>query len=271
MNDYFSLIFEAMNKVLTQHASFFEAEGLVLFRAFGVILIVWVGIQGALSSAEGGAGFSFARFNVLLQELLLVYTMLAFYTVPIPGFGVSFIHIVLDQATSMVSRLDQSSVQQIIQTLDVVESNLPYPSPFEILAIARFMILLLCILAAQAVTLYIVMFGYIATAVLILLGPIFIPFKLVPNMDWLFWGWLRAFIQYAFYQVVAAAYVFIFGDFLMQFFLGKTALTPEEMGYYFAPMVLVLLTFILGTIKVPSLTFSLFSGRSGDYIFLRWR
>jgi len=30
-------------------------------------------------------------------------------------------------------------------------------------------------------------------------------------MEWLFWGWFRCFIQYAFYQVIAAAVVFIIG------------------------------------------------------------
>jgi type IV secretory pathway VirB6-like protein len=204
--------------------------------------------------------------------VLLVYAMLAFYTIPIPGIGISFTHLILDQATAMITQLDQARVQEIIQTLDGVETNLPYPSPYELLAILRFMILMLCILAAQAVTLYVVMFGYVATAVLILLGPVFIPFKIVPKMDWLFWGWFRAFIQYAFYQVVASAYVFIFGDFLLQFFGAKTTpVSTEDLGYLFVPMVLTLVTFILGTIKVPALTFSLFSGRSGDYIFLRWR
>jgi TrbL/VirB6 plasmid conjugal transfer protein len=272
MNDYFSFVFDGINKILSQHSSFFESMGMELFRSFALILICWFGVQSALSGAEGGPGFSWTRFSSLVQELILVYVMLAFYTVPIPGIGISFTHLVLDQVTAMVSQLDQARVQEIIETLNVVESNLPYPGPLEILAIIRFFILIVCILAAQAVTLYVVMFGYVATAVLMLLGPVFIPFKLVPKMDWLFWGWFRAFFQFAFYQVVASAYVFIFGDFLMQFFLAKKApMSTEELAYLFVPMVLTLVTFILGTIKVPSLTFSLFSGRSGEYVFLRWR
>lgn len=272
MNDYFSFVFEGINKILAQHANFFESMGMDLFRSFALILVSWFGVNAALSSAEGGPGFKWSRFAALVQELGLVYTMLAFYTVPIPGLGISFTHLILDQATAMVTQLDQARVQEIIQTLDVLETNLPYPSPYEILAILRFFVLLICILAAQAVTLYVVMFGYVATAVLILLGPVFIPFKIVPKMDWLFWGWFRAFIQFAFYQVVASAYVFIFGDFLMQFLGAKTVpFSTEELAYLFVPMVLTLVTFTLGTIKVPALTFSLFSGRSGDYIFLRWR
>jgi hypothetical protein len=272
MQDYMAFVFEGINKILAQHANFFEGMGMDLFRSFALILISWSGIQSALSSAEGGPGFNWARFASLVQELLFVYAMLAFYTVPIPGIGISFTHLVLDQAQAMVAQLNQARIQEIIETLNVVETNLPYPSPYEILAILRFMIVLGCIIAAQAVTLYVIMFGYVATAVLILLGPVFIPFKIVPQMDWLFWGWFRAFMQFAFYQVVASAYVFIFGDFLMQFLGAKNApISTAEMGAIFLPLVLTLVTFTLGTIKVPSLVFSLFSGRSGDYVLLRWR
>ena len=38
-----------------------------------------------------------------------------------------------------------------------------------------------------------------------ILGPLFIPFLLVDKLSFLFWGWLRAFIGFSFYKVVAAA------------------------------------------------------------------
>ena len=60
-------------------------------------------------------------------------------------------------------------------------------------------------------------FGYVAAAIAVLLGPIFIPFFIVPHMEWLFWGWLKAFVQYAFYPVVANAYLFVFGNLLIHF------------------------------------------------------
>jgi hypothetical protein len=198
--------------------------------------------------------------------------MLAFYTIPIPGFGLSFTHLILDQVQNMVVTLNQTRVQEIMETLNGIDSNLPYPSPFEVLQIIRFFILELCILAAQAVTLYVVMFGYVATAVILLLGPLFIPFKIVPQMEWMFWGWFRAFIQFAFYQLIASAYVFVFGGFLMKI-MGATVspMSGSDLGYLFVPLVLTLITFVLGTIKIPALTTAIFSGRAGDYVMLRWR
>jgi hypothetical protein len=266
--DYLALVYNGINQLLGQHASMFESMGMNLFRAFALIIIVWFGLQSALA----GTGFNWARFSGLLQELLFVYVMLAFYTVPIPGFGVSFTDLVLNQVQFMVAQLDQSRVQQIMETLNTIDQNLPFPTPYELLQIVRFFIIEGCVIVAQAVTLAVVMFGYVATAVIVLLGPLFIPFKIVPQMEWMFWGWFRAFIQFAFYQLVASAYVFVFGGFLTQFLGAQaTQISASDMGYIFVPLVLTLVTFVMGMIKIPALTFSIFAGRAGEYVLLRWR
>jgi len=67
-----------------------------------------------------------------------------------------------------------------------------------ILEIVRYAVTILCILVAEAAVFGVIAFGYVAAAVAVMLGPIFIPFFIVPHMEWLFWGWLKALIQYAF-------------------------------------------------------------------------
>ena len=71
MQDYFSLIFESINRLLDQQAGMFEAMGMSLFRSIAVILISWFGVQSALSSASGGGGFNWPRFVALIQVLLI--------------------------------------------------------------------------------------------------------------------------------------------------------------------------------------------------------
>src|ERR1700733_10291412 len=63
----------------------------------------------------------------------------------------------------------------------------------------------------------VIAFGLVSEAVCVLVGPIFIPFFVVPNLEWLFWGWFKAFIQYAFYPVVANAFILVFGEMLINF------------------------------------------------------
>jgi type IV secretory pathway VirB6-like protein len=267
---YFSFVFQAINDLLNQNASQFQTMGLRIFYSMAAVMISWFGVQSALSSAGGGGGFNWAKFTSLLQELLICYIMLAFYTTPIPGFGVSFTHLILDQVQSMTASLNLASVQDIIDTLNMLEASLPSPSSWEILLIVYFWVLELTIIFAQASTLFVVMFGYVATAVIMLLGPVFIPFKIVPQMEWMFWGWFRSFIQFAFYQLIAAAYVFVFAQFLKQIVGPKIApMSGSDLAYLFVPLLLTLITFILGVFKIPALTFSIFSGRAGDYVRLR--
>jgi len=77
-----------------------------------------------------------------------------------------------------------------------------------------------------------------------LLGPIFIPFFIVPHLDWLFWGWLKSLIQYAFYPVVANAYLFVFGNLLIHFLDAHPApYDGATLMVMFLPLMMLLISF----------------------------
>jgi hypothetical protein len=85
-------------------------------------------------------------------------------------------------------------------------------------------------------------------------------------MEWLFWGWLKALIQYAFYPVVANAYLFVFGNLLIHFIDAHPApYDGATLLVFFFPLVMLLVALTYGIIKIPSLVNSLFSGRSGEF------
>ena len=83
----------------------------------------------------------------------------------------------------------------------------------------------------QASVFAVIAYGYVATAVCVLIGPIFIPWFIVPKMDWLFWGWFKAFIGFSFYQVVAAAFIFIFSKVVVGMFGVIGTLSALEHRY----------------------------------------
>src|SRR5258706_7341553 len=97
-----------------------------------------------------------------------------------------------------------------------------------------------------------------------MLGPVFIPFFIVPHMEWLFWGWLKALVQYAFYPVVANAFLFVFGNLLIHFVDSHP---PPYDGaaviVVFFPLMMVLVGVTYRVIKSPSLVHSLVTCRSG--------
>ncbi len=79
----------------------------------------------------------------------------------------------------------------------------------------------------QAVCFAVISYGYVAAAVCVLIGPVFIPWFIVPTMDWLFWGWFKAFIDFSFYQVIASAFIFVFSKVLTSMF-SKTLYAALE-------------------------------------------
>jgi hypothetical protein len=272
MNDLFSFLMQLM----TQHASLFETMGQNMFRGFAVILISWYGIKTALSAAGGGpmTGFHFESFATLLITIAFGFGMITFYSQPIPGIGVSFYHLVVDQGLDLANQLNHSLVQEIWDRLNGLYFGLEMPAlsiVLNVMEVIRYTIIILCLAVAQAAIFWVISFGYVATAIAVLLGPIFIPFFIVPQMEWLFWGWLKAFLQYSFYPVVANAYLFVFGNLLIHFVdAHPTPYDAATLLVLFLPLVLLLLAFTYGILKIPSLVNSLFTGRSGESALWRF-
>ena len=134
-----------------------------------------------------------------------------------------------------------------------------------IVEVIRWAVTILAIVAAMAAVYLVISFGYIASAVCVLVGPVFIPFFIVPKMEWMFWGWLRALLQYSFYPVVANAYIYVFGSILINFVdRAGTDFSGLKIAVLFLPLLFLLIAFTWGLLKVPSLCNSIFTGKSGE-------
>lgn len=271
-NSVIANLFSLITDLLTQHASTFEAMGLNLFRGFALILLVWFGIQTALASASGRqGGLPFDRFASLLLTIAFGFAMLKFYSSPIPGIGRSFYHLVTDQSMYLANQLSLSTAQELDQRLNAIYDGMSLPTlALSVIEIIHYVVVCLCILAAEAAITFVLSFGYIAMAIGVLTGPIFIPFFIVPQLEWLFWGWLKFFLQYAFYPVIAYAYLFVFGNLLIH--VVDSHPPPYDgvwVTLFFFPLVCLLLAFTIGIAKIPTLVSSVFSGRSGDSVLPR--
>src|SRR5207248_4742480 len=193
--------------------------------------------------------------------------MIAYYASPIPVIGSSFSSLITDQAITLARLISGQSVQNAQQTLNTLWNALEQPDPWSILANLLYWTLLIVIGLAQFAVLFVVSFGMIASAICALLGPLFIPFFIVPTLEWLFWNWLKAFIQYSFMPVVANAFIFVFERFLSRYLQSlPPGLRLEDQLLYGVHAIMILVTFIVGVLLVPFLTSSIFSGRSGESV-----
>jgi hypothetical protein len=256
---------QAITTLLSVREPAFIGIGNRMFVAFAAIILVWQGIRMMLAWRETGEQmFSFAK---LLLVIAFGYAMIAYYESPIPGIGSSFSNLITDQTAYLAHLLSAQSVQNAEQTLASLWNSLEQPDAWSILANLLYWTMLLIIGLAQFALLFVVSFGMVASAVCALLGPLFIPFFIVPTLEWLFWNWLKSFIQYSFIPVVANAYIFIFERFLSGFLQTLPAgMRLEDQLLYGAHVVMILVTFTVGVLLVPSLTSSIFSGRAGGSV-----
>jgi hypothetical protein len=264
-NDFLAYVFQAIQNLLTQNLGFFDAMGQNLFRMFATILVAWYGIKSALSAASGKYTFQFDNFAGLLLTIAFGFAMVNYYSAPIPGMGRSFHNLVTDEAQFLSTRIDAAQLQNVVTQIADFEIRMDSPTWGDILGTAVYVVVIILLAACQAVSIVVVAYGFIATAVCVLVGPIFVPFFIVPKLEWLFWGWFRCFLQYAFYQVIAAAVVFIISNLL----LGALRLPPAgslstvQLIAWFPVLLITLLAAIYVLLKVPSLTNHIFSGTAG--------
>jgi type IV secretory pathway VirB6-like protein len=267
MTDFFAFL----SQLMTQHADLFQSVGANMFRGLATIMIAWFGIKCALASAGGGQGslFHLDQFASLLITIAFGFGMITYYSQPLPGLGVSFYHLIIDEGLNLSNQLNHSIVQDIWDRLTGLYWGMETPVltlTLNILELVRYAVTVLFLVMAQAAIFGVIAFGYIAAAIAVLLGPVFIPFFIVPGLEWIFWGWFKSLIQYAFYPVVANAYLYVFGNLLIHFVDSHPApWDAVNLAACFFPLVMLLMAFVYGILQIPSLVNSLFAGRSGEH------
>ena len=263
--DYLQFIFQAINNLLTQNLGFFDAMGQNLFRSFATILVVWYGVKSALSSAGGRHLLHFDNFASLLLTVSFGFAMVNYYSSPIPGVGTSFHNLITDESQFLANKINQTELQTVEERIADFEIRMDSPGIADVLGTVIYVVIIILLAAAQAIAIVVIAFGFIATAVCVLVGPVFIPFFIVPKLEWLFWGWLRCFIQYAFYQVIAAAVVYVIANLILGIMdlQPKGTISTVQLLEAFPVLFITFLASIYSLLKIPALTNHIFSGTAG--------
>jgi hypothetical protein len=250
----FSELNSALNQLLSEYDTLFLSMGMNLFRALATIILAWFGIKAALSSAEGGGGFNFSKFASLVILISFNYFMISNYSL--------FYHLITDQAQFMADKI----------TVDVYNDlgmpifyGLEHPGLLEVFTAVVYFLVTLAITGLSICVFFIISLGRIAQGICIVLGPCFIPFFIVPALEWLFWGWFKSLIQYSFYQVVANAYIFVIAKIITSpKFSVWASLSSDDQVSCLPGLLILFISAMLGILKIPSIVNSIFSGSSGQ-------
>jgi hypothetical protein len=260
-----ALLEQAADQMLQTSAPTLSAIGFRMFIGLLTIMVVWVGVQEALSSAQGGPGINIAKGVEFVLVASLGLTMIQFYEAPIPGVGFGFKNLVIAQTTYLSTVIGNDGLQAINNTTNNLQSSLGsgfFGSLDVYRSVVQFTIQV-TLGFFSAISIAVVGYGMVAAAICGLLGPIFIPFFIVPRLSFLFWGWFRAFLGFSFYKVVAAATLNILGHLYVVAAQGLAPLTAATLVVKLPVLIILVALNIYILFKVPAITNAILSGHPG--------
>lgn len=267
--DFLILIKNGCDNLTATAAPSVDALGLHMVISLATIMLVWFGIQEALASAHGGPGFSVAKFLNFFLLITFAYCFVRFYDGSIPGIGYSLKGFISGGTSSLVDYIGNDSSQEVQNILHTALGKLGSLSPTftePYLLICTYTVqVVLSILAALIGV--IIAYGAIGATVIGILGPVFIPWMVFDKTEFLFWGWLKAFIGFEFYKVVAAATMSVMSHLLISYLTSGAANVNDPQRLAAVMPGLLMLCFVAGFIlfKIPTMTASLFSGHTGGH------
>lgn len=269
---------QAIDQLMATSSVQIAGTGMILWAALAAIMVVWHGTQMALA----GRGVDLAGFIEFVFVLVMPWAMLQFYEASVPGLGFTTTQVLtgmggwvqgvlIDDAgtafwdgitgflgtlwESLTAAQDRSWWEALTEPL---EGAIRVMSAVPVVMIVGVAMLLAYGLGAAQVV-----WGYFGLSLALLLGPIFIPWLVVPQLSWLFWGWFKTVLQYSFYGAVAA------GVFRITAEVGTATLnTIAQAPILTTPTGLGNLIDILGTCLMFAVASFLASLKIGEFVQL---
>jgi hypothetical protein len=269
-NGLFDFIAQGCQSLAATAAPSITAMGIHIVIALATIMLVWFGVQEALASAHGGAGFSMGRFLNLFMLLTFAYAMVNYYDNSIPGLGFSIKGFIDGGTTNLVILIGSDGSTTMLNEIHAAAAKTgpsmltSMMSPYYSLV---YFVVQVLLGALAAIVSAILAYGAIASTIIGLLGPIFIPFLVFDKLDWLFWGWLKAYLGFSFYKVVAAATMNVLSHVLTNYYiqLGQSVSDPSTIVQALPLLILLVLVNVYILFKIPAMTQSLFGGHTGGH------
>ena len=270
----FNDFFRALTDVMAGDGSVFLGTGKDLF---GVILIWLLLVFGAKTLFLGY--FNMREFLPMVGKSLLLASALLWYRSPSPFGGVSLTGMITDEAALLSTTLTRGSEAETLtfQTVTAIQQNVDNSLPIVVyspLVILRYSLVTLALSGLEAVIWAVISFGFVGVAILIIVGPLCLPWGIFPGLERLASAWFMAFLAMNFWQVLGSAYMLVAARVLSYFMLAHSApLTTASSWSMFLPVVMVGASLAIGTLLIPALAATLFSaGLHSTAVprFLRW-
>ncbi len=267
--DFLILIKNGCDNLTATVSPSIDGLGLHMVIALATIMLAWFGVQEALASAQGGPGFSIAKFVSFFVLITFAYCFVRFYDSTIPGIGFSLKSFISGGTSTLVDYIGNDSTQEVQNTIHIALGKIgslspSFTEPYTLLCSYTVQLVLTVLTGLIAV---VIAYGAIGATVIGLLGPVFIPWMVFDKTDFLFWGWLKAFLGFEFYKVVAAATLSIVSHLLISYLTSgaMNVASPQSLTTLMPALLMLCFIACFVLFKIPTMTASLFSGHVGGH------
>lgn len=261
--DYVSWITASIQQLVTSGSPVFLAEGNRLLTAVAVIMLAIFGLKAAASVvSHRHAQFDLPGAIHFLALFVIAEAMLRFYNTPLPWSGSSISSILPDTARQYAAWLDLTALDTLSARITTILTSTQQPGSFEVFLVPVYFGTIGFLVVVQGLLFGVTMLGFMALGIGTVCGPLFIPWLLVPRMNWLFWNWISFMLQYSFYKVVASALTFVWAN-VMVTFIDRGIAGNYTLGHFlilFPAMALLLAAMLFSIVKVTSFVSDLFKG-----------
>ena len=136
----------------------------------------------------------------------------------------------------------------------------------------KYLVVMVLLSVLEAVLWTVVASGFVAAAILVIVGPLFLPFGIWPGLEKLAFNWFWALCSFCFYQVIASAYLLVASKLLTYFIIAHPPpYTSASMWAMWVPLSMLGFSLAIGALLVPALALALFNagGQAAMPRFLR--
>lgn len=247
--------------LVSQYAGILSGYAASWILPVGIGALIVFAVKSALQSS-GGQPPNLGGMVMVAAYLGLLTLVFTYWVSPAPGLGQSIGGFVPNECLRIGQFIGLQNYQQSITEMQTWAGTLEKPSIFS-LAYIWWLWMQAGVAAYAVLTVFIMLGPIIIVGILECVGPVTLPFFLVPGMSWLPSGWIKCYVAYSLCIPLAWALIAIISGFIMPNFSTATQGSMLLAIPRFLISIVLLGIAVILLLFIPKIASHLTSGASG--------
>jgi hypothetical protein len=253
--DFGTKINEAVTNLVTGVTAPVMPFGWTLLALFGAYAI----LQTLLSSTTRSLAYhhfvpaaTILAVVAVLFRVLVAALMLAAYT--------QFHRIFPALANGLTQTVSTAELKEVFAFLNDISNKMPPVGPLEVMpGLIAVVLLGFAALSSFALTLMTAT-SHAIVGVLSIVGPLMIPFYVLPGHDKRFWSWVDNMVLYSMYRFIAACFAMLWAHVYLALFASIKVFSVGSWVVAIPTFILITLSCVFVAFKIPEVSHMIFGG-----------